>query len=311
MPKLIVLDVGGTNIRAAIYPEKGFSPIVQERIPTYGQGSPEERICGLVKNLWDDSLDIQAIAVAAPGPLDHSAGIIHSASNIPEWIEFPLAQYLESRFHVPVYLGNDANMAALGEWKLGSGKGFNDLLYLTISTGIGGGVISAGNLLLGARGMAAELGHVTLDLNGPLCTCGQRGHLEAYSAGPAISFYVNDQVDAGRPSIMNTSSLPSAEEVAKAAKLGDDLAIEAIARSGKYLGLALADFLHIFNPSLIVLGGGVSQSGDLLFKPLKESLEKHVMTPRYVDNLLIRPASLGDNAGLIGALIYLRGLLKI
>ena len=200
------------------------------------------------------------------------------------------------------YLDNDANLAGLAEYRFGAGKGHHDVLYITVSTGIGGGVIIEDRLLQGYHGLAAELGHSIIDPNGPLCSCGYNGHLEAFSSGPAIVKYVLGELQAG-----TTSSLPlpgqdlTAQDVAEAAQKGDALAIKAYSRAGEYLGIGVASFLHAFDPSIVIFGGGVSQVGNLLFDSFHISLRKHVFHPRYLEGLVISMAELGDDAGLFGA----------
>jgi glucokinase len=175
---------------------------------------------------------------------------------------------------VPVHLDNDANLACLGEWKYGAGQGHSNVLYLTISTGIGGGVISHDRLLQGFHGLAAELGHVILDPDGPVCSCRISRHLEAFASGPAIARYVNERLAAGANSSLRAGSGLTARQVSEAAGQGDALAIEAFGRAGEYLGIAAANFLHTFNPSILIFGGGVSQVGDLLFKPFEQVLQR-------------------------------------
>jgi glucokinase len=226
--------------------------------------------------------------------------------NIKEWQNFPLTANLMKRFGVPTFLDNDANLAGLAEWKFGAGRGHHDVLYLTVSTGIGGGVILGDRLLQGHHGLAAELGHVTVAVgrSAPVCGCGFRGHLEAFSSGTGIEHYVADELTAGQKSSL--TGKPSAQAIADAANAGDKLAIKAYARAGKYLGIGVAKYLHIFDPSIVILGGGVSMSGALLFEPFEASLRKHVFHPRYLEGLVITKAELGDDAGLLGALALAR-----
>jgi glucokinase len=306
MSGIIAVDIGGTQIRAAIYPQQGITPTRIRRIATgSGEGSVFDRMAALIESVRLADA-VEAISVAAAGPLDPETGTVVDASNIPGWKDFPLRDKLAERFNVPVFVGNDANLAAVGEWKYGAGQGHNDLLYLTISTGIGGGVISRGCLLEGAHGMAAELGHVTVLPDGPLCSCGQRGHLEAVASGPSIARCVSAEIARGRASRLTQVTDFSARDVAEAARLGDELANEAFQRAGKYLGQAVADFLHIFNPSIVIFGGGVSRSGALLLDPVRASMQRLVMTPAYLDGLQVVLAQLGDDAGLLGALAQAR-----
>ena len=157
-------------------------------------------------------------------------------------------------------------------------------------------------LLHGYHGLAAELGHVTVLAGGPVCACGFKGHLEALAAGPAIVRYVREQLEAGSKSELRSDENLNAQDVAEAAKRGDALAKSAYQRAGEYLGIGVASFLHAFDPSIVILGGGVSQSGALLFEPFEKSLRENVFNPRYLENLIISTAALGDDAGLLGAL---------
>ena len=309
MNSYIAIDVGGTQIRVALFPEKGIVPLRQERIATQCIGeSAENRIMGLIAKIWSDQDKILSIGIAAPGPLDPRTGVIIAAPNIPSWINLPLRNLIQNRFKVPVTLGNDANLAAYGEWKYGAGQGYHNLIYLTISTGIGGGVILDDHLLLGERGLATELGHVTILPDGPMCSCGQRGHLESISSGTAIAQYVVEALHQGTPSSLPLDPVPTSKEIAKAALTGDVLSKEAFKRAGTYLGLALANYVHIFNPAIIICGGGVSRSGDLIFGPARESLNRFVMDRVYLQNLTLTTAGLGDDSGIMGALAMARSL---
>lgn len=309
----MAVDVGGTQIRAAIYPSEGITPLVLERTTTQprepdGRGeTPMERLNWLIASLWEHERPPKVLVVAAPSPVNPQ-GVILEAPNIPGWVNFPLKVELQKRFDVPIAVGNDANLAALGEWKFGAGQGHHHLIYLTISTGIGGGVIINDNLLLGAHGLAGELGHVTVLPEGPLCGCGHKGHLEAVASGTAIARWVEEQLAQGRSSTLETNRPITSKQVALAAKEGDALAREALERAAYFIGQALADFLHIFNPSIIVLGGGVAQSGALLFESLRQSLHTHIMAPGFLEDLKIVHAAFGDEAGLIGALALGRSL---
>ncbi len=302
MSVIVAIDIGGTQLRAAVYPLTGTTPITVQRTPTLGmEDGVFERLTALVDSVWPIEL-ADAISVAAPGPVDPYNGTIISTPNIPAWTNYPLAEMLSKRYKVPAYLGNDANLAALGEWKYGAGQGHHDVLYLTISTGIGGGVISSDMLIEGSRGMATELGHVTVLSDGPVCSCGVRGHLEAVASGPAIARYVLEQISAGRLSTLSSVKNLTAREVAGAARQGDELAKEAFVRAGNFIGLAVAEFLHIFNPSIVIFGGGVTQSGSLILDPITESMKRNIMDPSYLYGLQLATVKLGDDAGLLGAL---------
>lgn len=302
MSYIVAVDIGGTQIRAAAYEPNRITPFAQKKTPTRAsEPGVFGRLVQAIESVWQPG-EVEAIGIASPGPLDPHTGTILDTPNIKEWINFPVGPRLYETFGVPVYLDNDANMAGLAEWQYGAGRGHDHLIYLTVSTGIGGGVISNGHLLQGFRGMGAELGHVIVDPNGPLCGCGHRGHVESFSSGPAIARYVAEQIKAGKESSLRFTPKPSAFQVAEAALRGDALALSAFERAGFYLGIAVANLLAIFDPSIVIFGGGASQAGDLLFKPFEASLRSHVFHPHYLDGLIITKAALGDDAGLLGAL---------
>jgi len=307
MDVYFAIDIGGTQLRAGLYPANSTVPLTMKKIATRGKDSAVDRLIALISELWPgDGFTVRGIGADAPGPLDSNTGVIYKAPNIPAWKNLPLRQILEDHFHVPVILGNDANLAALGEWRYGAGQGHHDLIYFTISTGIGGGVISNDQLLLGHRGLAAELGHVTIMDGGPMCGCGQRGHLEAISSGTGIAKYVNEQLVLGRASSLPKDPPVTARQVSDAAKAGDALATEALQRAGHYMGVAIANYLHIFNPTIVILGGGVTHSGLIFFDPLHAALKSHVLSSMYLQDLIITQATLGDNAGLMGSLALIQ-----
>lgn len=303
MGTIVAVDVGGTHLRAALYEPENTKPISHERVETLSnEPGVYERLVAVMESVWPKDGKVDAIGIASPGPLDPHTGYILKTPNIKEWVNFPLGPNLSKHFNVPALLDNDANLAALGEWKFGAGQGHHDVLYLTISTGVGGGVIADDHLLQGFHGLATELGHTIVDPDGPLCSCGFAGHLEAYASGPAIVKYVIEELEAGAKSELKADASLSARVVADAAIHGDALAISAYRRAGEYLGIGVANFLHSFDPSIVIFGGGVSQVGPLLFDPFHASLKKRVFHPRYLENLKIEMAALGDDAGLLGAL---------
>ena len=305
----IAVDIGGTQLRAASYPEEGIEPLKKKIIATHnGDEKPEDRLLDLIGDVWPDHGRVERIGIAVPGPVDPKTGMVFKASNVRGWIDIPLGPMVEKRHKAATILGNDANLAALGEWKYGAGIGHHDLLFLTISTGIGGGVIIDDRLLVGAQGIAAEVGHITVKPDGPVCGCGHRGHLESVASGTGIANYVEEELKKGVPSILSLKDgKPTSRMISEAAQKGDALAIKAFEISGTYFGRALADFLHIFNPTVVVLGGGVTNAGDVWMNPVRQTLKESVMSPAYLSDLQICPAKLGDQAGLVGALVLARG----
>jgi glucokinase len=307
---IIAVDFGGTNIRAAYFPSSQPPPTSQNKKAALASEGPDAVITRLIQAIESqvpEGADEFKIGIAAPGPLDPRKGVVISSPNLAGWTDIPLRDQLSEHFGVPVFLGNDANLAALGEWRFGAGQGTDNMIYLTISTGIGGGVIADGRLLLGARGLAGELGHLTLDSNGPICGCGVKGHIEAIAAGPAIARNATAQLDAGHLSSLKETLSAQGEitsaDVGKAAQAGDELALAVIEEAGFQIGHHLADLAHAFNPEVFILGGGVSLLGDLLFEPIRHSLREHIMDPAYLDGVRVLPAALGDDAGLVGAMV--------
>lgn len=289
-------------MRAASYTQDKLQPIKQKKIPTRAtEPGGLERLIHAIEAVWPNNDSVAAIGLGSPGPLDPHTGYLLAPPNNPEWHNFPLAPSVEKHFGVHTYLDNDANLAGLAEYRFGAGKGHHDVLYITVSTGIGGGVVISDHLLQGYHGLAAELGHVIIDPNGPPCSCGYNGHLEAFSSGPAIVKYVLSELEAGARSVLKREENFNARDVAEAAHQGDALAIKAYQRAGEYLGIGVASFLHAFDPSIVIFGGGVSQVGSLLFDSFNASLKNRVFHPRYLEGLVITRAKLGDDAGLLGA----------
>lgn len=303
MGTIVAVDIGGTHLRAALYEPDNTQPIAHKRVETLAsQPGVYDRLQALIESIWPEDKQVQAIGMASPGPLDPHTGYILKTPNISEWQNFPVGPKVSEHFHVPAFLDNDANLAALGEWRFGAGVGHHDVLYLTVSTGIGGGVIADDHLLQGYHGLATELGHTIIDPDGPLCSCGFAGHLEAFSSGPAIVRYVLHELQGGADSTLRADQGLTARGIAAAAFGGDALAISAYRRAGEYLGIGVTNFLLDFDPSIVIFGGGVSQVGPLLFDSFHASLKKRVFHPRYLEGLKIEMAALGDDAGLLGAL---------
>ena len=301
---VIGIDLGGTQIRAVRAGRSGEIDVRAARPTEAEQGGEAvlERIFECVDEVLEGARleQVTGIGIGAPGPIDPE-GRLHDPPNLPGWKTFSLSERLSDRFGVPAFAGNDANLAALGENRFGAGQGIEHLIYMTVSTGIGGGVVSGGKPLLGAQGFAAEIGHQTLVEGGPICGCGQPGHLEALAAGPAIARRAGEELAGGATSAL--AYLPgelTAEHVTDAAKEGDALAIELLREAATYIGLGLVNLIHVVNPERILIGGGVSQAGDLLFEPIRETVHDRVMSPVY-RSVEILPAALGEIVGLLGA----------
>jgi len=311
MKSTVAIDIGGSRMRAATYPLQSTEAILYNQIPTRSEGMPvEDRLINLVESVISKDHPISSIAAACPGPLDPINGIVVEPPNIPEWKYFPLQEFLMDTFKVPAAINNDANLAAYGEWSFGAGKGVSDLIYLTISTGIGGGVILKNELLVGSSGFGGEIGHMTLVHQGPECSCGKFGHFEAFASGPSIVRWVKSQLEDESLKEHFPEGDLSAKLISNAAESGNELAVAAYERAGKYIALAIADLLHIFNPAMVIIGGGVSLSGDLLFEPVQKYIKDFVLSEVYLNGLDIVPAALGDDSGLMGALVLSREIIK-
>ena len=279
--------------------------------------------------------DIAGIGIGAPGPLDNHTGVVFSPPNLPGWENVPVSELFSREFHVPIYVENDANAAALGEFMFGAGRGCRNIVYLTISTGIGGGVITDGRIMEGASGTAAELGHMTVDWQGERCNCGNIGCLERIASGTNIARRANEAIAVGRghdllefaiehqkpqetqedvpmevtaAEAQGTPHTPlyvNSRTVAQAAEAGIPLAQDIILRAAEALGVGLVNIIHIFNPEKIILGGGVTQMGPLLLDPMLTVIQERAMkVPRDACKIVL--AQLGPDVGLVGAgaLIY-------
>ncbi len=308
---IIGVDLGGTRLRAAKLDER-LNVLERDEVLTHGDENsgltPEaikdatlERMRELIaRMLPTDGTPVLGIGVSAPGPSNPKTGMVVAPPNLKGWHNVPLVKFLQSHFNVPTYLGNDANVAALAEVVRGAAKGARDAIFITVSTGIGGGVIIDGKMLLGTEGLGAELGHIIMIVDGKVSS------LEKEAAGPALARHLRARIEAGESSIAldycnGDVTQISGGTVGKAAQAGDRLALEVVARAGHILGLGMVSFLHIFNPEILVFGGGVSNLGDLLFKPMREAIQTYSLDSSYWQNLRIEPAALGDNVSLVGA----------
>ncbi len=305
--RYIAVDLGGTNIRAAQCTPDGqiLSRASHRTLAADGEQAVIGRIIAAIREVWPNDASVRAIGISAPGPLDPWRGIVIEAPNLPGWSNVPLRNLIAEACHVPARLGNDANLAALAEYHFGAGRGYPDMIYLTLSTGIGGGVIVGGRLLLGAKGLAAELGHISVDENGPRCNCGNIGCVEVMAAGPAIARTAVTRIAAGEASSISSMvdqdlKRVSAETVGIAAAAGDPLARSVIADAGRSIGQAIVNLLHAFNPGIVICGGGLTKMGNLLMDPIRATVAERVMARDYLVDIVL--AQLGDDVALLGAL---------
>lgn len=301
--RLLGLDVGGTRLRAAVGAEQIFRRVEALTDRTTGTDDLVQQILRLADRALDGEQP-ERIAVAAPGPLDARTGVLFHPVNFCEE-DMPLKDALEQRFGVPAHVQNDANLAALGEWKHGGHGLTQHLIYLTVSTGVGAGIISHGRLIDGFNTTAGEIGHSIIDLDGPLCGWGHRGCVEIIASGTSIARTVRERLEAGESSSLRASAEVTAELVAQAAKEGDLLAAEVFFHAADTLGMAVVNLIHILSPEIIVIGGGVARAGELLLGPVRDRVARDAM-PATAAGVQVRPAGLGGDAGLVGALTLAR-----
>ncbi len=308
---LISVDLGGTNIRAARL-DHGLN--ILDRVQTdtrtdLGCETIIDRIKQQIKLvLPTDGSRVTAIGVSTPGPVNPRTGILVAPPNLGDCYNVPLQQILEDEFGKRVYLGNDANVAALAEVARGAAKGARDAIFMTLSTGIGGGIITDGRMLLGKDGLGAEVGHMVMLVGDRVST------LEKEAAGPALARQAKARIEAGESSairemVSGDLTRISGRTVGDAANKGDRLAIEIVQRAGRLVGLGVTTLLHLFNPEVLVFGGGVSRIGSLLFDPMHEAIHEAALDKAYWEHLKVVPAALGDNVSIIGAgaLVVTRG----
>ena len=305
----IGIDVGGTNVKIALVDNKG-KIIYSNSIPTraemgyeYTINNMKEAITELIKETKSDPKNIESIGFGFPGQIDYQKGIVRLAPNIPGWVNVPIAEIMEKQFGIPTRVDNDVRCAALGELNYGAGQGCDNLICITVGTGIGSGLVINGKLVRGASNAAGEIGHIKLDMNGgPLCGCGDRGCLEAFASGPSIVALAEEYIKGGKSTKYRELANPDITPyiVSEAAKQGDPVAKRIFTIVGEYIGIGLASVVNLLNPEKIIIGGGVAAAGDLLLTPIKESLIKRAM-PIAGSAVEIVPAQLGNSAGVIGA----------
>lgn len=305
MSACLAIDFGGTRSRAALFDESMRMIGRAETLSRVGDG-PDivlARLIALGKSLTDADGEPAAIGIAAPGPLDTAAGTIIKAETLPGWSNVPLAATLSKAFAgVPVFVENDANLGAIAEYRLGAGQGADPMIYLTISTGIGGGAIIGGELFTGSAGQAIEPGHMRLTLPD-----GGIRRWEELASGTALGDLARQRLAIGaRPSVLRETELVDGKAVGEAALAGDEFALDCLRQAGTWLGLGLVNLLHLFNPAAIILGGSVSKLGDLILDPARQVIDEHILFEGFVSDDLLRPARFGDDVCLVGAALQAR-----
>ena len=304
---VLAADLGGTNLRVALVDRQG-SVTNLERTKTNasdGRGAVIKRLISLLKYVSHlaPNTGITGIGLSVASPVDPSTGVMYNPPNLPGWDQFNINRTLEKHLDLPVITANDATLAALAEHQYGSGRGYSNIVYLTLSTGIGGGIVIGNNLFMGTRGLAGEFGHMTVDRNGPDCNCGNIGCLEVMASGSAIAQFARQRLRGGEESTMATEGdlhTIDAEIVANAARSGDNLAKEIILMAASNLGRGIVNIMHGLDPDIVILGGGLTKNLDLFMPTIIGEISNHAIKYQ-VETIPVVRSKLGDNISLLGA----------
>lgn len=301
---VLALDIGGTKLATAVVTPDGRTHGSLTE-PTRKERGPDEVIAHLFdmgrRSMAAAGVDsVTAVGISCGGPLDAAAGVLTGPLHLPGWIEVPIVDLAQRAFGVPAVLENDATAAVLGEHRYGAARDADIALYLTISTGVGGGAVIGGRLHRGAAGNGGEFGHLMVRPGGRDCMCGRRGCLEAYASGTSIAARARELLATDpRPSVLRHEHPVRAEHVSHAAAAGDELARELWDETTFLLGQALTDLVNVFEPHVVVLGGGVTRSGDLLLEPVRAAVRRDAMPPAALARIAV--AALGDEVCVVGA----------
>ncbi|KPK42414.1 MAG: hypothetical protein AMJ78_02675 [Omnitrophica WOR_2 bacterium SM23_29] len=299
------IDIGGTNIRLGVVDDKG-KILLKKRLPTLKEQGKKVVIVRFLKAIdsviKNSKYTIKGIGIGCPGPLDSKKGIVLSPPNLPDWKNVPLREIVKRRFNLPVYLENDANCAGLGENWQGAGKGASSMVLLTLGTGIGSALILNKKLWKGKDGFASEFGHVSINPKGPKCKCGNRGCLELYASATAVARRMKQTLKKGIKSkvFKSTKEKITAAKIYQAAKMGDVISKRILDEAGFYLGVAIANIVNALNPEIVVLSGGMTKAGRLLFDKIKETVKARAFK-EAIRGVKIVSGKLGEDAGIIGA----------
>ena len=307
--RVVGIDIGASHI-SLLLADMGAS-IIDECDSSFDIGKGPESGLKVLDQLLHEMLGkhnipinrILAAGIGVPGPISVDAGAVISPPIMPNWDGFPIRDSLEKLWEIPVSLNNDAELGALGEWAAGAGRGERDLAYIKVGTGIGAGLILDGEIYRGVTGSAGEIGHLTIDEDGPLCTCGNRGCLEAFAGGRAIAQQAQDAVSNKKRTHLSTiqpiESI-TALDVATAAQQGDLFSQQILERAGTQIGIAIAGLVNFLNPGMVIIGGGVAQTGDIILEPMRQAVQRRSL-PAATRTVRITTAMLGKRSSSIGA----------
>lgn len=311
---VIGIDLGGTKILTAVVTPQG-KILSRDHSVTPAKEGPEAVVRSITESTGRAlneagmaAADLAGIGIGAPGISNPETGILFTSPNLPGWHDVPIRDIIEKQLGSQAFLINDANAAALGEFHFGAGKGTRNIIYITVSTGIGGGIIIDSRNYTGSIGTAGELGHMVIADNGPQCACGNKGCWETLASGTALAREARQRIHEGATTsilkyVDGESKNINAEAVHEAARAGDELANELIAGVAYYLGVGLANLINIFNPEKIIIGGGLSNIGDLLLRPAYEEAGRRAFQEPYQAVRFARP-ELGHDSGVLGAAAY-------
>ncbi len=307
----IGVDLGGTNIKIAVFDE-GFRKCGEKRTPTevkYGSEHVLVRIWHGITELLEElhlkPEDIRCMGMGVPGILDIPNGISRFSPNFPKWEEVPIVAWMENHLGIPTFIDNDARVNLYGEWKFGAGKNRKNVLMITLGTGLGGAAVVDGRVIYGATGSAGEIGHINMFRQGRKCRCGSSGCLGRYVSALGILRTFREKVEAGRQSVIcewvnDDLNAVTADMLSRAYDEGDPLAIETMHETGELLGYGLCAVFSLYNPEIIIVGGGMSNMGDRLLQYTRDVLDSHALRIPYSACTIVT-AVLGDAAGMLGA----------
>lgn len=302
----IGIDLGGTNVCAGVVTPDG-EILGRDCRPTeihVGEQHSINQIISCAKaamaNAGLAERDISGVGIGSPGPLDAFNGLVVSPTNFPTWGTVPIVEILTDAFDAPSALDNDVNVVANGECWLGAGRETDNFLCITLGTGVGGGAVVEGKLLHGFDGNAAEIGHISINYDGPPCNCGSKGCLELYCSATAIVRRTRAAMQVEEPTTSLQSEGLSAKTIADAAKQGDEFARRMYEETGFFLGMGIVSAVALYNSEIVAIGGGMARAGELIFGPARRTFRKHGF-PSVREKVKIEPMSLGDDAAILGA----------
>jgi glucokinase len=308
------IDLGGTKVRAIVADLDGnvYGEDIRRSEAQRGLEATLERmresLAAALKGAGVGFADLKGVGIASPGPVDVSRGVVSEAPQLPGWKDVPLAELMGGRLGVPVIVENDATAAAIGENRYGAGRGSRYMIYITVSTGVGGGIIIDGNVYHGASGAAGELGHIIIDIDGPPCGCGGRGCLESLASGTAIARKGREAVERGEAPVLARLAEEeggiTARLMFRAAQEGDEVSRRIFREAGHYLGAALASYVNIFNPEVILIGGGVASAAEFFMAEARSTMESLAMSAP-LEQVRLDLGSLKDRAGPLGMIARL------